>query len=277
MNKFNENKILLYPSCNHRIHNNIYDYSYAFSFFTLDNNTEFFTEKENTNHVLFILSGKIKLFTTNLETKILKKDMMFIASDKNSAFNGIVLEKTEIVILNIGNSIPFYNDYPLKEIKSYYLKNITEFEAIEIRQPILCFLQGIIIYFKYKIHNKSMHDLKKYEFLLLMQAFYEKEETIRFFSPIINNMSEFKNMVYSRYTNTCSVEQLASMCNMTTKTFTRRFKEQFNTTPYQWLMEQKNKSIKMSLVQGAPIQKIADEFGFASTSSFISYCKKNLY
>lgn len=276
MNKFNKNKILLYPSSN-RIHNNIYDYSYAFSFFTLDNNTEFFTEKENTNHVLFILSGKIKLFTTNLETKIFKKDMMFIASDKNSAFKGIVLEKTEIVILNIGNSVPFYDDYPLKEIKSYCLKNIIEFEAIEIRQPILCFLQGIIIYFKYKIHNKYMHDLKKYEFLLLMQAFYEKEETIRFFSPIINNINEFKNMVYSRYTNTCSVEQLASMCNMTTKTFTRKFKEQFNTTPYQWLMEEKNKSIKISLVQGVPTQKIADEFGFASTSSFISYCKKNLY
>nr|WP_321376727.1 helix-turn-helix domain-containing protein [uncultured Bacteroides sp.] len=276
MNKFNENKILLYPNRN-RIHNNIYDYSYAFSFFTLDNSTEFFTEKENTNHVLFILSGEIKLFTTNLETKIFKKDMMFIASDKNSAFKGIVLEKTEIVILNIGNSIPFYNDYPLKEIKSYCLKNIFEFEAIEIRQPIHCFLQGIILYFKYKIHNKYMYDLKKYEFLLLMQSFYDKEETIHFFSPIINNMSEFKNMVYSRYTNTCSVEQLASMCNMTTKTFTRRFKEQFNTTPYKWLMQQRNKSISIYLAQGVPIQKIADEFGFASTTSFISYCKKNLY
>jgi len=90
-------------------------------------------------------------------------------------------------------------------------------------------------------------------------------------------MGEFKKIVFSRYTKTCNVEQLASMCNMTTKTFTRRFKEQFNTTPYQWLMEQKNRSIKTSLVQGVPIQEIADEFGFASTTSLISYCKKNLY
>jgi len=275
MNKNRENKSSLHQnkSCAYNIPN----YNNIFSFFTLDNYTDFFIEKEKTNHVLFILNGKVKLSTTNSEDKVLEKETMFLISNIDSVIKGTALERTEIVILNIGNSITFYKDYSSKEIKSYCLENIIEFEPLEIRQPILCFLEGIIIYFKYNVHDKQMYQLKKYEFLYLIQAYYEKKETIRFFSPIINNMGEFKKIVFSRYTKTCNVEQLASMCNMTTKTFTRRFKEQFNTTPYQWLMEQKNRSIKTSLVQGVPIQEIADEFGFASTTSLISYCKKNLY
>ncbi|SHE52548.1 transcriptional regulator, AraC family [Bacteroides luti] len=275
MSKNREHKSSLHQNKNCAY--NISNCNDIFSFFTLDNYTDFFIEKEKTNHVLFILNGKVKLSTTNSEDKVLEKETMFLISNTDSTIKGTVLERTVIVILNIGNSITFYKDYSSKEIKSYCLENIIKFEALEIRQPILCFLEGIIIYFKYNVHDKQMYQLKKYEFLYLIQAYYEKKETIRFFSPIINNMGEFRKTVFSRYTKTCNVEQLASMCNMTTKTFTRRFKEQFNTTPYQWLMEQKNRFIKTSLAQGVPIQEIADEFGFASTTSLIRYCKKNLY
>ena len=121
-----------------------------------------------------------------------------------------------------------------------------------------------------------MHNLKESEFFFILRAFYEKEKIACFLSPVIFNQNDFKSMVLTKYTNTCSVEELASKCNMTSKTFTRRFKEQFNTTPYQWLMKQKNKDIKIGLAQGTSIQKISDDFGFESVARFMNYYKKNI-
>lgn len=52
-----------------------------------------------------------------------------------------------------------------------------------------------------------------------------------FFYPVIEAKNSFNLLVREKFKNVETVKDMATACNMTTKTLTRRFKEAFNVTP----------------------------------------------
>ena len=63
---------------------------------------------------------------------------------------------------------------------------------------------------------------------------------------------------------------------MTTKTFTRRFKIEFETTPHKWITEQKIKKLEYSLTHEIQSrQEILDKFHFANQAELIRFCAKH--
>lgn len=107
--------------------------------------------------------------------------------------------------------------------------------------------------------------------------YYSRDEIINFFCSILCNKNDFKQNVLKNYTRDSSVSDLALKCNMSLKTFTRRFKENFGETPYQWLLKQNIREIRMKLADpNIQIKDIAFEFGFASASHFSNFCKTQM-
>ena len=93
----------------------------------------------------------------------------------------------------------------------------------------------------------------------------------------LKNQNNFISLVLNKFSINCNVIELADRCNMSPKTLTRKFKEHFNDTPYQWIIQQKNKNILSRLAQpNVNVQAISEEFGFSSSAHFISYCKRYL-
>jgi AraC-like DNA-binding protein len=233
-------------------------------------------KRDHENCIIFIISGKIGLKKDNYKSKIFNEESMFFVSADNTLYYLQALENTKIIFLKITNIPLFYKKLSLDKISNYCPQERIELEAIGIEENLYYFLHGIILYFRNNISCIHFNDIKKDEFFLIMKSFYEKKTLARFLSSIILNQSDFINTVIKKYTPTCSVEELASNCNMSAKTLTRKFKEQFNTTPYQWLMQQRNEAIKIKIDQGEPMQQIADDFNFPSLELFVRYCKKNI-
>lgn len=233
-------------------------------------------KNDHKNCIIFIVSGKIGLKKENYKSKIFYENSMFFVSADNTLYYLQALENTKIILLKIINIQLFYKKLSLDKISIYCPQESVELEAIGIEENLYYFLHGIILYFRNNISCIHFNNIKKDEFFLIMNSFYEKKTLARFLSSIILNQNDFINTVIKKYTPTCSVEELASNCNMSAKTLTRKFKEQFNTTPYQWLMQQRNEAISIKIDQGESMQQIADDFNFPTLELFVRYYKKNI-
>lgn len=88
--------------------------------------------------------------------------------------------------------------------------------------------------------------------------------------------SQFKIDVFRAYRNSITVQDLANALFMTTKTLSRRFKDEFKTTPQDWIIEQKLYNINHLIVnRGYTISQIIEEFDFSSESAFKQFCKRH--
>ena len=88
--------------------------------------------------------------------------------------------------------------------------------------------------------------------------------------------SGFVKMVFKHYKGVNSLPEFAAQCGFnSTKTFTRHFKQKFNTTPKQWLLLiRKNEVIHYLENTDYPLKKIGSLLGFANASHLRDFCIK---
>lgn len=73
-----------------------------------------------------------------------------------------------------------------------------------------------------------------------------------------------------------SIDQLAALALMSRRTFDRKFRETFNTTPGQWLIEQRL-SLAKSILETQPVQidRVAQGAGFANATTLRHHFRKS--
>lgn len=124
-----------------------------------------------------------------------------------------------------------------------------------VAQCVLHFSNG-----KYKvISNDNANDL-----LAVNVVSYNKTET------------GFVELVLKHYKNSTSIDDLAIRCGYkSTKTFTRHFKQKFNTTPKQWLLQlRQNELVHYLENTDYPLKKIVSMLGFSNISHLRDFCEK---
>ena len=63
--------------------------------------------------------------------------------------------------------------------------------------------------------------------------------------------------------------EISARASTSTRTFNRRFREQTGTTPLRWLQRARIRRARVLLeTTGHPVERIADEVGFGSPTSF---------
>lgn len=126
-----------------------------------------------------------------------------------------------------------------------------------VAQCVLHFSNG-----KYKvISNDNVNDL-----LAVNVVSYNKTEL------------ELVELVLRHYKYAVSLDDLAARCGYKcTKTFTRHFKQKFNTTPKQWLLLiKKNEVIHYLENTDYPLKKIVSILGFTNVSHLRDFCIKKI-
>ena len=90
--------------------------------------------------------------------------------------------------------------------------------------------------------------------------------------------SNFVELVLKHHKGSSSIKDLAERCGYkSTKTFTRHFKQKFNTTPKQWmLLVKKNEVIHYLQNTDIPFNKIASILGFTNVPHLNSFCICNI-
>lgn len=148
-------------------------------------------------------------------------------------------------------------------------------EPLEVRGAIHSLLDTLKVYLNDQALCAYLHELKVKELFWNLRAYYSREELAAFFWPILGE-SRFHNDVISAFTCNVKVSDLADRVYMSTSSFYKRFKEEFGSSPEQWIRLQSNKQI-LFLIQDydLSIGEIANQLSFNSQSTFSRYCSKN--
>lgn len=257
--------------------NYISDYNSGFSFHSYTKGDKVKISISEENAVFFIKRGQLLINQNISKSVVFVAGQMFLRTKEKENIEITALDDLSIVVMQFNNILSKCEKMSIDKIVTYCPAENIELEALDINESMNLFISSIIHYLSYEAYCQYMHDLKKNEFFFILRAFYEKEKIARFLSPVIHNQNNFISQVLSKYTLDCNVIELADRCSMSPKTLTRKFKEHFNQTPYQWIIQQKNKNILNSLAQSnVNIQYLSDEFGFSSSAHFVSYCKRYL-
>ncbi|WP_329903446.1 AraC family transcriptional regulator [Porphyromonas pogonae] len=119
-----------------------------------------------------------------------------------------------------------------------------------------------------------LHSIKSEELMMLLGISFREQELIDLFRPIIGKSAEFKQQIFRCIDEQESISTLARKMNMGIDNFKKKFKKEFGTSPYQWLLQRKAHKVMVALCESdIPIKQIVDAFKFSSRSHFNKFCE----
>jgi len=252
------------------------NYNCVFKKHVVEFNGEFSIPVMRENCILFVKQGSFKILNDpTQEIVVNESEMIFIPPF--TPFKAVALNPLYLISFAFDNNVNFCNKLSLTPRNITCESFLDGFKVMNINTHLHVFLTGISSYLDDNISCMGLFFIKQSEFFFIMKTYYSQEEIVRFFCSILCNKNDFKRTVLNSYSKDSSVSELAAKNNMTVKTFTRRFKENFGDTPYQWLIKQNVKEIRMKLADlDIQIKDIAYEFGFTSASHFTNFCKTQM-
>lgn len=243
---------------------------------TVQYNEVFSVPEQFENCILFVCGGSFKIVNDpTQELSVVTDEMIFIPPF--TSLKARALSPLKLILLTFENNNSLYQKLNLDPQTITFNSVTPGFKILKINPHIQLFLSGVSAYLNDNINCFGLFLIKQSEFFFLLKMYYSREEIIDFLCSILCNKNGFKQNVLKNYTRDSSVSELAYKSNMSVKTFTRRFKENFGETPYQWLLKQNIREIRLKLADpNIQIKDIAFEFGFASASHFSNFCKTQM-
>ncbi|MDR2118660.1 MAG: AraC family transcriptional regulator [Tannerellaceae bacterium] len=230
-------------------------------------------KERHLNHILFLLEGEINMSYHEFRNHLCKAgEMVFIPQDSIAVAEAY----TEIsyLLLSFNNQVILHDDLGWNDLRDCDSERDV-FHKLDIRPPLQDVLDSISFYLKNKVICSHLDEVKEKEIFLMLKVFYSKQEVARFLKPLLKQDMDFKAYVIKHYTNAKNVEELARLCDMTVRAFTRKFKAHFDDSPYRWILRQKANQIRILLAdKKISMQAIIKEYGFSSPAHFTTYCKK---
>lgn len=234
-------------------------------------------ETSDKNRIFFISSGQLSINLTDKDPNIFDAGHLILRIKDKESIEFVATKETSLVTMQFDNLITICEQMSLENITNDIPVENIEMETLEMNESLNLFILSIINYLNTGVSCKHLYKIKEKEFFLLLHLTYDRKKIARFLSSVLNSQNNFITQVLSNFTIDCNVTELANRCNVSTKTLTRKFKVHFNDTPYQWIIQQKNKFILEKLTQPyVNVKNLSQEIGFATSSHFVNYCKRYL-
>lgn len=127
------------------------------------------------------------------------------------------------------------------------------------------------------VSNDSMIKIKLKEFLLLLSKTENAPSLLDFVSSLFKPYEyDFKKVIDQNIFSNISINELSTLCGMSTSTFQRTFQGVFNQTPSKYILEQRMLKAKSLLAnKNKRISEIAYDCGYESISTFNRLFKKS--
>lgn len=230
-------------------------------------------ENEDVVLLVFILSGKALISCNEFNNVLFQSNEMCLFPIAADCTWKTVEDATGIVLRASRSGDPCTRE-AMQSYSEHWLNAEPAFYGLTIRPALLHFLHSIKTYLTDGKTCPQMHYVKENELAILFRAYYSTEELIEFFMPTIKNRDGFQQFIMKNYLKMKGVQEFVDLSGLNLSTFNRKFKAQFGTTPYQWMMKQKSKHILHALVaRDKSIAEIMREFDFSDASHFNRYCK----
>lgn len=227
--------------------------------------------------IAFLLKGKIIANCGNYMNRHVSAGEMFFIPN-NSYVSGFVLEEAQLVTVVFDTSMNLCSRFSLENLISQIdMSKINyDFTILPIRPRVLSFLELLVQCLSDGLGCSHFHNSKRNELMLLLRAYYTKEELSSLFYPALSVDLDIKDFALSNYNKVKDVKEFASLAKMSPVTFNRRFKKVFGVSAAQWLEKQKSKDILQEIEQtNKTFAEIADSFNFSSPAYFVTFCKRH--
>lgn len=187
-------------------------------------------------------------------------------------------EATTLFIFRLKEAIRLCESFSIDRLKGKSDNSdfCNQLYTLNITEPIKLFLFPLEKNLRNELRCSLFLCRKVEELMMLLRAYYSKEELAAFFSSILSHTSEFSNFVLSNYRKVKTVRELAEMYACSISNFDKKFRKAFGKAPYKW-MQERRVSLIYHEIHGTykPIKQIAEEQQFTSLPQFNDYCKKH--
>lgn len=244
----------------------------AFSKYILKSGNTFDLHAIGNYSFIFVLAGRLQLFYT--ENMVLEENNMYsLGYDVTAILRS--LSDSFFILLTFDELQIFCDESEMNELKRFLPEDGLSTYSLQMNEPIRELFKSICFYLDNRSLSQDLHILKEVEWFLMMREVYTKEQNAMFFYPLMVHNS-FETMIRRKAKGVNTVNELAEACYMSTKTLTRKFKNRFNTTPKQWLLQQKKQIVRLEIGQAVNLKDLPDKLGFSSYAHLNSYCVKYL-
>jgi AraC-like DNA-binding protein len=236
-----------------------------------------------TNEIIFVVEGKVKFYFRELPAyEGVKGQAMFIPVSEEYAYD--VLADAMLVIFRLTQPITLCSNYSierlygLKDIKPHVGREVPghnrKIGTLEINSRLWNFLNWIIDCVEDGLKCRCWVELKIREFLLVLRAYYPKEELHDFFYLILSGDTAFSEYIRLYWQRFHSVKDMAASLNMTDKQFTKHFVAVFGQTPYRWMTARKAEIVYADITSTNKLFKeISVDRGFGSDTQLTRFCR----
>lgn len=236
----------------------------------LRSNDKYEMHAPNQYSFIFLLSGNLRLRGEGFDGIAEENNMYSIGYDVDITLHS--LSDTSFLVLRFSDPNVLCDKIEYAELGNYLSDEFSELPSLLMEEPIRLLAQSVVFYLDHKIHSRHLHELKLGEWFFLMRNFYTKKQNAFFFQSIFKQNDSFEMEVREKAKKVTTVNELADACHMSTKTLTRRFKKVFNTTPKQWLLQQKKTQVMTEFLQTKNKKELPERLGFSSYSHLNYYC-----
>lgn len=242
-------------------------YPVQFTNYDLNTDEMFGNIMGNSNHILFLLDGKVQVTFGKQVTSLNSRQCMFIPRNKIPEVKAVRPSKG--VWLNFSNRIVLGRQDCLAGIASRSCKGRSGRSVLDLNKMIITVLNNLSM-----IDSPCYHLLRQYDLFFLMVSSYPPEALACFFKPILKASDDFRAFVEHNYTYKNSLHDVASKANLSPICFMRRFKEVFGITPHQWLVKQKQQELVRMIASGQVNTKVwSDRLGFKNQAGLYQFCR----
>ncbi len=246
----------------------------GFKYREMEEGSIFITGSKEYNHILFLLDGIISVSCNEFSKKIIHRDE-FVLIPISADVSCKTVSYSCMLVFSFDTLPETYENVYLQSLHDICSVNKYIFTPLSLNESLKNFISLMLLYFERGLNKPILHEIKRKEFFTALQSFYSPKEVAMFLYPLIGKSTDFRTNVLRNYRKVESMKDFAKMLQMESKTFSRQFKEEFGTSPYQWLLNQKAKHVRFSLAESdKSLDDIRREHGFKFPGHFTRFCKE---
>ncbi|MDR0700459.1 MAG: helix-turn-helix domain-containing protein, partial [Tannerella sp.] len=250
------------------------DVNTAFVYYEIGAGEELRNRETPLHFIFFVLEGTLEVSCNQFENHRFRTDeMVFLL--RSSSVKVRALENVKLYVTYFDKFLSSCDRQLFEAYLPFVEKSVYDFRPVAIPAPVRVFLEQILYLQSRKVNCRHFNALKQAEFFLLLRHFCTRDELVALLSPIIGGSLDFRNKVLDSYPKVDGggVTKLADLVGMGRKTFDKRFREEFNTSPAKWMQQETAKRLRLYLSEsGVTISDAMDKFHFNSPGHFNRFC-----
>jgi len=226
------------------------------------------------NQIVFVIKGALD-FTNKNQKKIFKSEESILIP-LHSPYVITAIEDVSMMLMKLDFDITFCDRFPLElllEAHGQIKKDVT-IGLLTPNKKLTDFVNMMQEYISDGLKCQFFFDSKIHEFLFLIRSYYDKHVVFDFFNPIYTADFVFSNNVYKNLGKAKTVGEMADKLHYSMSGFEKKFKKIFDSSPHQWMQEQKAKKIYHEIhCTKKTFAEMAFEYDFSSPAHFNAFCK----